>query len=63
MNASAPTSPPADRSRTTRRKRIKAWAIVLVVLTVMVGMVLKMIGRWVFNLKYVIFMPEIFFNI
>jgi len=32
-------------------------------LLVMVGMVLKMVGRWVFNLKYVVFMPEIFFNI
>jgi hypothetical protein len=32
-------------------------------LLVMVGMVLKMIGRWVFNLKYVIFIPEYFFNI
>jgi hypothetical protein len=32
-------------------------------LLVMVGMLLKMIGRWVFNLKYVVFMPEIFFNI
>jgi hypothetical protein len=32
-------------------------------LLIMVGMVLKMVGRWVFNLKYVIFMPEIFFNI
>ena len=32
-------------------------------LLVMVGMVLKMVARWVFNLKYVIFMPEIFFNI
>jgi hypothetical protein len=32
-------------------------------LLVMVGMVLKMVARWVFNLKYVVFMPEIFFNI
>ncbi len=32
-------------------------------LLVMVGMVLKMIGRWVFNLKYVVFIPEYFFNI
>ena len=32
-------------------------------LLVMVGMLLKMIARWVFNLKYVVFMPEIFFNI
>lgn len=32
-------------------------------LLIMVGMVLKMVCRWVFNLKYVVFMPEIFFNI
>jgi len=32
-------------------------------LLVMVGMVLKMVGRWVFNLKYVVFIPEYFFNI
>ena len=32
-------------------------------LLVMVGMLLKMVARWVFNLKYVVFMPEIFFNI
>jgi hypothetical protein len=32
-------------------------------LLVMAGMVLKMVARWVFNLKYVVFIPEHFLNI
>jgi hypothetical protein len=32
-------------------------------LLVMVGMVIKMILRWVFNLKYIIFIPEHFLNV
>jgi hypothetical protein len=29
----------------------------------MVAMVIKMVLRWTINLKYIVFMPEIFFNI
>jgi hypothetical protein len=32
-------------------------------LLVMVAMVIKMVLRWTINLKYIVFMPEIFFNI
>ena len=37
--------------------------LVIMHLLVMVGMVIKMVLRWTVNLKYVVFMPEIFFNI
>jgi hypothetical protein len=32
-------------------------------LLVMIAMVIKMILRWTINLKYIVFIPEYFFNI
>jgi hypothetical protein len=37
--------------------------LVILHLLVMVGMVIKMVLRWTVNLKYVVFIPEWFFNI
>jgi hypothetical protein len=37
--------------------------LVMVHLLAMVGMVIKMVLRWTINLKYVVFIPEWFFNI
>jgi hypothetical protein len=36
---------------------------VMIHLLAMVGMVIKMVLRWTVNLKYVVFIPEWFFNI
>ena len=37
--------------------------LVMIHLLAMVGMVIKMVLRWTINLKYVVFIPEWFFNI
>ncbi len=39
------------------------YSIVIIHLLVMAAMVIKMVLRWVFNLKYIVFIPELFFNI
>jgi hypothetical protein len=39
------------------------YSIFVMLLLGMIALPIKMVGRWVFNLKYVIAMPEIFFNI
>jgi len=39
------------------------FAVVTVLLLFMLSMPLKMLGRWLFNLKYVIYIPEYFINI
>jgi hypothetical protein len=39
------------------------YALFVMLLLGMVALPLKMVTRWLFNLKYVIAMPEIFFNI
>jgi len=39
------------------------FALVAVLLLFMLSMPLKMLGRWLFNLKYVIYIPEYFINI
>ena len=37
--------------------------LVMIHLLAMVGMVIKMVLRWTINLKYIVFIPEAFFNI
>jgi cytochrome c oxidase subunit IV len=37
--------------------------LVMVHLIVMAGMIVKMLLRWTINLKYIVFIPEYFFNI
>jgi hypothetical protein len=39
------------------------YSVMVFLLLGMGGMVLKMFGRWMFNLKYVVAIPEYFFNI
>ena len=39
------------------------YSVVILHLIVMAGMLIKMVLRWTINLKYVIFIPEYFFNI
>jgi len=39
------------------------YSVFVVHLLVMAGLVFKMLGRWTFNLKYVVAIPEYFFNI
>jgi hypothetical protein len=39
------------------------FSIVAMLLLCMVAMPIKMLGRWLFNLKYVVYIPEYFFNI
>jgi len=39
------------------------YSIVIVHLTVMMALPIKMLLRWFFNLKYIVFLPEFFFNI
>jgi hypothetical protein len=39
------------------------YAVFVMLLLSMIALPIKMVGRWLFNLKYVIAMPEIFFNI
>lgn len=39
------------------------YSVVIIHLLVMVAMLLKMLARWTINLKYVVFIPEYFFNI
>jgi GGDEF domain-containing protein len=39
------------------------YAVFVILLLSMVALPIKMVLRWLFNLKYIIAMPEIFFNI
>ena len=37
--------------------------LLVTLLRFMAALPIKMVLRWVFNLKYIVFFPEIFFNI
>ena len=39
------------------------YSVFVILLLSMIALPIKMILRWIFNLKYIIAMPEIFFNI
>ena len=39
------------------------YAIFVMLLLGMIALPIKMLLRWIFNLKYIVAMPEIFFNI
>jgi hypothetical protein len=39
------------------------YAVFVLLLLSMIALPIKMVMRWLFNLKYIIAMPEIFFNI
>jgi hypothetical protein len=39
------------------------FAIVMGLLLFMLSMPIKMIGRWLINLKYVVYIPEYFINL
>jgi hypothetical protein len=47
------------------REKMGPWrfAVFVMLFLGMVALPLKMVTRWVLNLKYVVAMPEIFFNI
>jgi hypothetical protein len=69
---SRPVSLPLGRRRLTFTLGLKKYyekmgpfryAVFVMLLLGMIALPIKMVGRWLFNLKYVIAMPEIFFNI
>ena len=69
---SRPVSLPVGRRRVTFTLGLKKYyekmgpfryAVFVMLLLSMIALPIKMVGRWLFNLKYVIAMPEIFFNI
>lgn len=39
------------------------YSLIMVHFSVMMLMVVKMLGRWAFNLKYIVYIPEYFFNV
>ncbi len=39
------------------------FSIVAMLLLLMLALPIKMLGRWMFNLKYIVYIPEFFFNI
>ncbi len=39
------------------------FSIVIMLLLLMLALPIKMLGRWMFNLKYIVYIPEFFFNI
>ena len=46
-----------------RQTDIVRFSIVTVLLLFMFSMPIKMLGRWLFNLKYVVYIPEYFINL
>ena len=60
--------PPALLSKTLLKDSFKKmggarYAVMIVILLCMVGLPIKMYLRWAFNLKYIVAIPEFFFNI
>jgi hypothetical protein len=39
------------------------YAVFVMLLLMQIALPIKMVLRWLFNLKYIVAMPEIFFNI
>ena len=55
---------PRPRSASSSgRLDIVRFSIVTVLLLFMLSMPIKMLGRWLFNLKYVVYIPEYFINL
>ncbi|MHC4547421.1 MAG: cytochrome C [Planctomycetota bacterium] len=46
-----------------RQLDLVRFSVVAILLLFMISMPIKMLGRWLFNLKYVVYIPEYFFNI
>ena len=46
-----------------RKLDIVRFSIVAMLLLLMLALPIKMLGRWMFNLKYIVYIPEFFFNI
>lgn len=46
-----------------KRAGIIRYSLVMVHFSVMMLMVVKMVGRWTINLKYIVYIPEYFFNV
>ena len=53
----------AMKARDTVRTGFLRYNLIMMHLLPMAGMVIKMLLRWSINLKYIVFIPEWFFNI
>ena len=60
--------PPAILAKTVFKdlyKKLGAarYSVIMIILLVMMALPIKMYLRWAFNLKYIVAIPEFFFNI
>ena len=55
--------PATDGARMTLNGTVHKTALLLLLTVMMLSLPFKMLARWLFNLKYVVSIPEFFFNI